>query len=69
MTRRARCPRCHKAVVTDPENRPADYPFCSERCRLLDLSKWLQGEYSIPTAAPLDVGPLDAGLLDAPAED
>jgi endogenous inhibitor of DNA gyrase (YacG/DUF329 family) len=78
MTRRARCPRCHKAVLdplsAEPENRPADYPFCSERCRLLDLSKWLQGEYSIPTNAPLDVGPMDvgttdAGSFDSPVED
>jgi len=69
MTRRARCPHCHKAVLTEPENRPADYPFCSERCRLLDLGKWLQGEYSIPTTAPLDAESLDAGSFDAPVED
>ncbi|MHC4451084.1 MAG: DNA gyrase inhibitor YacG [Planctomycetota bacterium] len=49
---RARCPHCRKAVATDPATRPADYPFCSERCRLLDLHKWLNGDYSIPTAAP-----------------
>ena len=24
------------------------HPFCSERCRLVDLSKWLNGEYRIP---------------------
>jgi endogenous inhibitor of DNA gyrase (YacG/DUF329 family) len=26
----------------------ADFPFCSERCRLLDLGKWASGEYRIP---------------------
>ena len=62
MTRRARCPRCHKSVGVDPDNRPADYPFCSERCRLLDLSKWLQGEYSIPMTAPSEAGPLDGSI-------
>ncbi|MHC4952405.1 MAG: DNA gyrase inhibitor YacG [Planctomycetota bacterium] len=50
--RRARCPTCKKAVDADPEKRPADFPFCSERCRLLDLGKWLRGEYGIPANAP-----------------
>ena len=45
--KRARCPTCKQRVETDPARRPQDYPFCSERCRLLDLSKWLRGEYSI----------------------
>ncbi|MEM7807857.1 MAG: DNA gyrase inhibitor YacG [Planctomycetota bacterium] len=25
------------------------YPFCSDRCRLADLNRWLEGEYQIPT--------------------
>lgn len=29
-----------------PENRA--FPLCSDRCRLLDLGKWLGGEYRIP---------------------
>ena len=45
--KRARCPTCKQEVNADPARRPKDYPFCSERCRLLDLSKWLRGEYSI----------------------
>jgi len=49
---RARCPACRKPVETEPDKRPADFPFCSERCRLLDLSKWLSGEYRIATNAP-----------------
>lgn len=28
-----------------------DFPFCSERCRLIDLGKWASEEYRIP--APL----------------
>jgi len=24
------------------------YPFCSERCKLVDLGKWLGEEYKIP---------------------
>ncbi len=40
---------------------PADsrwHPFCSERCRLADLGRWLQGDYRVP-GAPVDpTGPL-----------
>ena len=25
-------------------------PFCSERCRLLDLSHWLEGDYRVPVS-------------------
>lgn len=26
------------------------YPFCSDRCREMDLSRWLSGSYAIPVA-------------------
>jgi len=29
---------------------PAWQPFCSERCKLADLGRWLGGEYRIPVA-------------------
>jgi endogenous inhibitor of DNA gyrase (YacG/DUF329 family) len=38
-----RCPICKKAV----KSAGADFPFCSERCRLLDLGKWASGGYVI----------------------
>jgi hypothetical protein len=38
-----RCPICKKAV----KSADADFPFCSERCRLLDLGKWASGAYVI----------------------
>jgi endogenous inhibitor of DNA gyrase (YacG/DUF329 family) len=45
-----RCPICKKPVPDDP---PADgaknySPFCSERCKLIDLGRWLEGRYQIP---------------------
>lgn len=27
-----------------------DFPFCSDRCRLIDLGKWASGKYVISTA-------------------
>ncbi len=42
-----RCPICKKpAKATD-----ADFPFCSERCRLIDLGKWASGAYVISSPA------------------
>jgi len=43
-----RCPTCRKIVLrSDPE-----FPFCSERCRIIDLGKWASGAYVI--SAPLN---------------
>jgi len=38
-----RCPTCKKDVA--PEGKA--FPFCSERCRLVDLGNWLDGRYRI----------------------
>ncbi|HEX4488385.1 MAG TPA: DNA gyrase inhibitor YacG [Terriglobales bacterium] len=38
-----KCPICKKAVqASGPE-----FPFCSDRCRLIDLGKWASGQYVI----------------------
>lgn len=38
-----RCPICKKPVKA----KEPDFPFCSERCRLIDLGKWASGAYVI----------------------
>jgi len=40
-----RCPVCDAAVdlVTTPT-----VPFCSDRCRLIDLGRWLDESYGVP---------------------
>jgi uncharacterized protein len=49
----------HRAIRVPPEftpcvfcrKRPVDpawRPFCSERCRLLDLARWVDGTYRVP---------------------
>ncbi|MHB1936051.1 MAG: DNA gyrase inhibitor YacG [Acidobacteriaceae bacterium] len=38
-----RCPTCGTLVLRDD----ADFPFCSDRCRLIDLGKWASGAYRI----------------------
>ena len=42
-TIKLRCPICKKPV----KSADADFPFCSERCRLIDLGKWASGAYVI----------------------
>lgn len=41
--RSLRCPICRKAVKAAD----ADFPFCSEHCRKIDLGKWASGAYVI----------------------
>jgi endogenous inhibitor of DNA gyrase (YacG/DUF329 family) len=38
-----RCPTCRTLVTASGE----DFPFCSDRCRVIDLGKWASGEYRI----------------------
>ena len=40
------CPICRKPLAPRAANRAL--PFCSERCRLLDLGTWLAGAYRVP---------------------
>jgi uncharacterized protein len=37
-----RCPIC-RTLAQEDEN----FPFCSDRCRLIDLGKWASGDYRI----------------------
>jgi endogenous inhibitor of DNA gyrase (YacG/DUF329 family) len=39
------CPQCGKEMVWDTSNRFR--PFCSERCKLIDLGKWANEEYRV----------------------
>ena len=43
------CPRCGRETVW--EGNPSR-PFCSERCRLVDLGAWFGGDYAIPAGEP-----------------
>ena len=40
-----RCPVCDATVNLDTT---PTAPFCSERCRLIDLGRWLDEAYSLP---------------------
>ncbi|WP_377294166.1 DNA gyrase inhibitor YacG [Rhizobium sp. SG2393] len=38
------CPECGRASQRE------HYPFCSDRCRNIDLNRWLSGSYAIPVS-------------------
>jgi endogenous inhibitor of DNA gyrase (YacG/DUF329 family) len=45
-----RCPICSKEV--EPAGKYV--PFCSERCRVIDLSNWATGKYRFPASSQPD---------------
>ena len=40
------CPRCGQPALFAPENKWR--PFCSERCKLIDLGQWASEGYRVP---------------------
>jgi endogenous inhibitor of DNA gyrase (YacG/DUF329 family) len=46
--RRVACPTCGNAVEWTPASRFR--PFCSERCRLIDLGAWAAESYRVPVS-------------------
>lgn len=42
----SKCPICNAAVKSRQEN--PNFPFCTARCKTIDLGKWMSEEYRIP---------------------
>ncbi|MEZ5422395.1 MAG: DNA gyrase inhibitor YacG [Pyrinomonadaceae bacterium] len=60
---KVKCPQCGKETeFTGNEFRP----FCSERCKLLDLGSWADGDYAVPadvtSLSSEDLAQLEAAL-------
>lgn len=53
------CPICGKDI--DPKYRP----FCSRRCADVDLGRWLNGSYAVPSQREEDFEDLDEALTEA----
>lgn len=52
-----RCPVCQKTITTsakEPTEQAPLFPFCSQRCKLIDLGAWLDAEYRIPSESQSD---------------
>lgn len=46
QSKMVKCPQCGRLALFSEEN--PFRPFCSERCKLIDLGEWASGGYSIP---------------------
>ncbi|MCK6440524.1 MAG: DNA gyrase inhibitor YacG [Planctomycetes bacterium] len=45
--KKRRCPECKKAYTYEDVEKHPTYPFCSPRCRLIDLGAWLTEKYAV----------------------
>ena len=45
--KQARCPICHRPLRGATSASNPHFPFCSQRCKLVDLGRWLRGDYTI----------------------
>lgn len=61
MPKIIKCPLCKKETAW--EENPFR-PFCSDRCRLLDLGNWATGEYAIPDKSESPPDPKNAVFED-----
>ena len=50
-----KCPTCSKRIEWDDN---PFRPFCSERCKLIDLGRWVSEEYRVP-GKPVIPEPVD----------
>ena len=43
------CPTCKQPVIEPPADQPLPkyFPFCCDRCKLIDLGRWLDGKYQV----------------------
>jgi uncharacterized protein len=59
-----RCPICSKQFAVATLDDLPSFPFCSDRCRLIDLGRWADGAYAIPGGAAREKEDGDAHSSD-----
>ncbi|MBU0534425.1 MAG: DNA gyrase inhibitor YacG [Candidatus Omnitrophica bacterium] len=47
-----KCPQCGKKICKDEKHDLPNFPFCSKRCKLVDLGGWFDNRYKI--VSPLE---------------
>jgi len=57
------CPTCRKEALFEPN---PYRPFCSDRCKLIDLDKWASDTYSVPAES---VSPEEFDILEGISPD
>jgi endogenous inhibitor of DNA gyrase (YacG/DUF329 family) len=61
-----RCPLCKTRFEATSLDAWPSFPFCSDRCKLIDLGRWIDGDYAIPGKP--EVLDEDAGETEDEAE-
>jgi len=56
------CPTCNAEVTWNKESKWR--PFCSERCKLIDLGAWADEEYSIASSDPSPIDDIDSDFTE-----
>ena len=51
---RVRCPICERWMEGSSAAEWPEFPFCSRRCKTIDLGRWLGEAYRFPAAAEGD---------------
>lgn len=64
MVRPMTCPICGKAVTPTSDPAATPIPFCSERCKRIDFSRWNDGRYAI--VEQLDPARIAEQMLESP---
>lgn len=47
MIRPQTCPICDAELATNAATTSPLFPFCSRRCKMIDLYRWTEGKYAI----------------------
>ncbi len=53
QAKKIKCPHCGKETEYAPTN--SFRPFCSERCKLIDLGQWADESYRVPSDEKVDI--------------
>ena len=56
MPEPAKCVYCRAEPVAERYK-----PFCSERCKMADLGRWLKGDYAVPAIDKREIDNLESG--------
>lgn len=62
----AKCPICNATVKPRAEN--PSFPFCTSRCKMIDLGKWVNEEYRIPVEGDELEEDHDGGASDSSSD-
>jgi endogenous inhibitor of DNA gyrase (YacG/DUF329 family) len=63
---KVRCPICEQTMQAQSTAEWPHFPFCSKRCRLIDLGRWLREDYRLASEEDEDIPP-DLGDANTPS--